>query len=432
MKYRIINYINILKKFFWRKYPKEVTFISRNITLREYLILFFSLLFGRNVTNGNDINKYESEFTKCLGIKYAFSFGAGRMALYAILKAMGIKKGDEVILQGYTCVVVPNAIVYCGAKPIYCDINPNTLTIDVSKIEEKITSRTKAIIVQHTFESFCDMDVVMDIARRYHLKVIEDCAHALGAEYDNKKAGSFGDAAFFTTEQSKIISTGMGGVATTNDKEIAGKIREIQNESKFLNEKVVKRIVRRIILYNFLFNPFISFIGKYIIALLHDSGFLIQSTTGEEMKGKRPKNYPVKLANIQAKIGLGQLKKLNKNLDHRRKIAMFYKSSLKRLNYEVPESNNHLYKPSYIRYWFLVNDIGKLKKLFNNNGIELGEWFNSPIHPKGSSLKNIFFLENSCPAAKYIASHNVNLPTHEKISIRMAARVIKILKKYNN
>ena len=92
----------------------------------------------------------------------------------------------------------------------------------------------------------------MDIARKYHLKVIEDCAHALGAEYDNKKVGSFGDAAFFTTEQSKIISTGMGGVATTNDEEIAGKIREIQNESKFLNKKVVKRIVRRIILYNFL------------------------------------------------------------------------------------------------------------------------------------------------------------------------------------
>ena len=427
---KMMSVLRILKDIFWRKHIREINFVSGSTTWRECLIIISSLVKGRDIVNGKHIKQYEEEFSRYLGVRYAFSFGAGRMAFYAILKAMGIKEGDEVILPGYTCVVVPDAIIYCGAKPVYVDIDPNTLNIDVSKIEEKITPQTKVIYAQHTFGSFCNMGAIMEIARKYNLKVVEDCAHAVGAEYDGKKAGAFGDAAYFTTEQSKIISTGMGGMAITNDKEIAARIREIQAKSGFYDEKIIKKIALQIILYNILYHPLIYFIGKYVFYELGKLNFFIQSTTEEEMKGKRPEKYPVKLSNIQAKVGLSQLRALNQNLEHRRKIAVFYKESLKKLNYKIPENDDKLYNPAYIRYWLIVDDREKLKKVFQNRGVELGEWFNCPIHPKETSLKNVFYEIGSCPIAEYMTEHNVNLPTHLKVSMKQAGKITKILEDY--
>ena len=432
MRNKVKAILKILKDIFWRRHIKEITFISGSITWKECLIILSTLFSGKNIVDGKHIKQYEKEFSRYCGVKYAISFGEGRMAFYAILKAIGIKEGDEVILPGYTCVVVPNAIIYCGAKPVYVDIDPDTLNIYVSKIEEKITPRTKVIYAQHTFGSFCNMDAIMKIARKYNLKVIEDCAHALGAEYNGKKTGTFGDAAYFTTEQSKIISTGMGGMAITNDEEIAARIREIQTESEFYDEKIIKRIALQIVLYNILFHPLIHFIGKYMLYELGKLNIFIQSTTEEEIKGKRPDKYPVKLSNIQAKVGLSQLRALNQNLEHRRKVATYYKNSLTKFNYKIkiPENNDKLYNPSYIRFCLLVEDREKIKKFFLSKGVELGEWFNCPIHPRETSLNNVFYKTGSCPVAEHITGHNVNLPTHLKISMKQASYIIKILGDY--
>lgn len=427
------NIPKILKAIFLGKHIREVSFGSGSTTWKECSIILASLLFSRKgITEGEDIKKYEEEFATYLGVRYVFSFGAGRMAFYAILKSMGIKEGDEVILPGYTCVVVPNAIIYCGARPIYVDIDPTTLNIDVNKIEKEVTPRTKVIYAQHTFASFCDMSAISDIAKRHNLKIIEDCSHAFGAEYNGKKAGMFGDAAYFTTEQSKIISTGMGGMAITNDKEIAARMREIQTKSGFYDEKTIKKMVLQIVLYNILNHPFIRFVGKYVVGMLSKLDFFIQSTSEEEIKGKRPKEYPVRLSNIQAKIGLSQLRNVDRNLEHRRKIARFYRKSLKELGYKIPENDDRRFKSSYIRYWSLVENREKLKELFRSDGIELGEWFNCPIHPRGSASNNLFYQKGSCPIAEYVAEHNVNLPTHLKISTRDANRIIKVLRDYTS
>ena len=126
-----------------------------------------------------------------------FYFFKGRVALYAILKSIGIGQGDEVILPGFTCVVVPNAITYLGAKPVYIDIASVTFNIDPSKIEEKITEKTRAIIAQHTFGIPAEMDIIMEMAKKYNLYVIEDSCHAIGSKYKGKEIGTFGDASFF-------------------------------------------------------------------------------------------------------------------------------------------------------------------------------------------------------------------------------------------
>jgi len=205
-----------LRALFIRRHLRDISFYPGTITFKEWLgIIYFLLFKGKDIVDGKYIKQFEYKLAKYVGVKHAFSFGASRMAFYAILKAMDIKEGDEVILAGYTCVVVPNAIVYCGAKPVYVDINPYTLTIDVQKIAEKITSNTKAILAQHMFDHFCDMEAISEIAEKYNLKVVEDGAHALGAKYNSKKAGNFSDAAFFTIGQAKIIDIWMGGASCT-------------------------------------------------------------------------------------------------------------------------------------------------------------------------------------------------------------------------
>src|SRR5205823_2123218 len=126
----------------------------------------------------NWVQRYENAAAQYAGVPYAVSFGAGRMALYAILEAIDIENGDEVIIPAYTCVVVPNAIIYRGSKPLYVDISKQTFNIQSESIEKAITERTKAILLQHTFGQPCDIEAILAIARRHRLIVIEDCAHA--------------------------------------------------------------------------------------------------------------------------------------------------------------------------------------------------------------------------------------------------------------
>jgi dTDP-4-amino-4,6-dideoxygalactose transaminase len=421
----------ILKKLKDLSRGRNLNFMSGTVTWKECAIILKSLLIGRNLAEGEEIKKYEDEFSEYLGTKYAFSFGAGRMAFYAILKALGVANGDEVILPGYTCVVVPDAVVYCGAKPIYVDIDRSTLNIDVEKIEERISSRTKVIYAQHTFASFCNMEEIMKLAERHHLMVVEDCAHALGAEYDGKKVGTFGHAAYFTTEQSKIISTGMGGVAVTDDDVIAARIREIQANSNHYDEQTIKRIALQIVLFNCIFHPWAFYLRNYLLAAMFKLHLYVESTTIKEMEGKMPEKYPVKLSNIQARIGRSQLKGLQKNIEHRYKIAKFYEDWFKTHGYDVPADDDDLYKPSYIRYWFLTANKEELQRHFYRHNVQLGEWFECPVHPKGTSLRNVFYEDGSCPNAEYVVEHNVNLPTHLKIRENDAATILQLLARHD-
>jgi len=403
-----------------------VNFILGTIKLRDCLHILGRLLRGKDIVDGAHIKEYETRFAQYTGTRYAFSFGAGRMAFYAILKAVGIKEGDEVILPGYTCVVVPDAVVYCGAEPVYVDIDPRTLTIDTAKIEEKVTPRTKAILAQHLFAYFSDMEAISRIANKYNLRVIEDCAQALGASYNGKKAGNFGNAAFFTMEQSKIITTWMGGMATTNDEHLANKLREVQENTEFLDKKATKKIVWQIVFHYFLGHPSLIFIGRYFLWVLTKLGLLNLNITSDEMAGKKPGEYPVRLSNIQAEIGLRQLGSIEANLEHRRKTAEVYGETLKELGIGVNKCDG--YSPAHLRYAFLVKDRHKLGEIFQKNQIELGEWYNSVIHPKGSSLESLHYEKGSCPVAEFMTEHCANLPTHLNVGKKDASRIVRLLR----
>ena len=169
----------------------------------------------RTVLNSRDgeavVREYENQLAALIGPGRGVSFAAGRMAFYAVLKALGVGSGDEVILPGFTCSVMPNAVWRTGARPVFADIEAETFGSCASGIAAKITSRTKAVVAQHSFGIPCNIPEIVELCRKRGLALIEDCAITLDSAYDGKKVGNWGDAAIFSTDHSKPLNTLVGG-----------------------------------------------------------------------------------------------------------------------------------------------------------------------------------------------------------------------------
>ena len=190
------------------------------------------------------VQRYEDAFASWLGVQRACAFWKGRVALYAILKALDVGPGDEVLMPGYTCVMNVNPVKYLGAKPVYVDVDPVTYNITAESLTDRITPRAKVIIAQHTYGYPCDMDAVMDVARRDGLTVIEDCCLALGPTYKGRKVGTFGAAAYFSFQWNKPFTSGLGGMAVFQDDDLraTGEVPRINNvETEKLHLSTRKR-----------------------------------------------------------------------------------------------------------------------------------------------------------------------------------------------
>lgn len=185
---------------------------------------------------GKYVKEFEQAFAKYCDSKYAIAVTSGTTALHIALVTLGIKKGDEVIIPSFTMIACAFAVCYTGAKPVFVDIDKDTWTIDVNKIEEKITSRTKAIMPVHIFGNPCDMDTIKKIAKKYHLHIVEDCAEAHGATYKGKKVGSFSSISAFSFFANKNLTTGEGGMVVTNNEKYYEKLKYFRNMCYPLNK----------------------------------------------------------------------------------------------------------------------------------------------------------------------------------------------------
>lgn len=178
---------------------------------------------------GKYVTEFEQKFAEHCGCKYGVAVCNGTVALHLALVALGIGKGDEVIIPNFTMIATAFAVCYTGATPVFVDADPKTWNIDITKIEEKITSHTKAIIPVHLFGLMCNMDAINTIAKKHNLKVLEDAAEAHGAEYKGRRSGSCSDLAAFSFFANKNITTGEGGMVVTNDEELYNKLRYHKN-----------------------------------------------------------------------------------------------------------------------------------------------------------------------------------------------------------
>ena len=180
----------------------------------------------------SNLKFYKSEIAKVIQCdpEKIFLYWKGRVALYVFLKSLDLKEGDEVIVPAFTCVVVPNAIIYAGLKPVYVDISSQTYNMDISLVEKAISNRTRVILIQNTFGLSSNIEDMCLLAKKYNLYTIEDCTHGFGGFYNGKPNGSFCDAAFYSTQWNKPFSTGIGGFLVLNNKDILSSLKYFESQ----------------------------------------------------------------------------------------------------------------------------------------------------------------------------------------------------------
>lgn len=351
-----------------------------------------------------DVEQYQKEFANWNGSTYAYSFMGGRVALSAIIYALGLKLGDEVIVPGYTCVVVPNAFHYQGIKPVYSDIELDTYGLDASLIEAKINSNTKAIMLHHLYGLVCrDYEEIVSIARRHDLFVIEDCAHSTGAIYKGKKVGNLGDAAFFSSEQSKVFTTIQGGIATTNDAAVAAKINEYYEKASFPDEERIDRLLHSVILNYYRFkHPQRWWRRDWADITL--GGKELLSTTKEEEQGIRPDFYGQKMPAPLAALGINQLDKIDTYNVNRREAAQKWDCWCDQNGYKKPLVVFDSI-PVFLRYPVLGEPEKKENTAWarKDPGVNLGVWFVSNVHP-------VSWVVDNCPNANKAVDQCINFP----------------------
>ena len=273
---------------------------------------------------GRGAARLEQLFTEWLPTPQAFAFSSGRAALYAILKSFGLQSGDEVLLQAYTCVAVPDPILWTGAKPVYVDCEEGTFNMSPRDLERKITSRARVLIIQHTFGLPANLDALLAIAKKHSLFVIEDCA-----AYSGARVGTFGDAAIFSFGRDKVISSVFGGLAVVRDANIAGRVRGLQNQMRLPSLLwVLQQLLHPIVMWKVKIFYRVFGLGKFILALSKALHLISKAVYAAEKKGGKPKFVERRMSNALALLALHQFEKLEKFNAQRRKIAELYGEGL--------------------------------------------------------------------------------------------------------
>ena len=358
----------------------------------------------------NDQSKYKAALAGYLHLDASqiTLFWKGRVGLYAILKSLKIGKGDEVILPGFTCVVVPNAIKYIGATPIYVDVDVQTFNMDVSKVKEKINANTKAIIAQNTFGLSPDMDELIKLAKENNLKLIEDCTHGFGGTYKGKKNGTLADASFYSTQWNKPFSTGIGGIVLANDKSLINQLKQIEEESIAPTFKEIFLLRYLLFFKKYLLIPTFYWPLIKLFRWLSEKNIIPGSSEGMEINStKMPDDFVKSMSDIQAKEGILSLKEIDLLNMQRVKRAKQYQSFLTDLGFPQKYFTEHI----YLKYPLLVNDRDKFMTLAGKYNLAIGDWFLSPLHPVKGDLIAWDYQAKSCPNAEFISKHIVNLPT---------------------
>jgi perosamine synthetase len=406
------------------------TSITPNAQAEDILLNLVMLTAPGQWQKGRAIGELEDTFAKFLGVESVISFDSGRTALFAILQALKLEPASEVLMQAYTCVAVPDPVLWAGLTPVYVDIDKETLNMSAAELEKKITPKSKALIIQHTFGFPADIDKLMAIAKAHNLFVIEDCAHALGATYKGKLVGTFGDTAFFSFGRDKVISSTFGGMVTVRDKKLAEQVSRIQNAFPFPRRGwIAKQLLHPLImgkgklLYNVLG------IGKLTIYLAKKLGLTSPAVYPVERLGGRPPFVFHRLANALAAAAHKQLSKIGEFNEHRKLIARLYREGLPQFasGMQKPLADT---APICLRVVLRHEKRAEITAAAKKQNILLGDWYTNAIAPDFVDYDAIKYNRADYPNAEAAARDTLNLPTDIHISEADAQRIIKFLSQW--
>lgn len=374
------------------------------------------------------VGELENKFREYFKLKHAISFSSGRVGLYAILKTLEHDQGSEIITQAYTTIAIPNAIKLAGFSPVYVDIREDTYNIDPQKIEAKITSKTIAIIVQHTFGIPASMDIICDIAKKHRLFLIEDCAHSLGAEFKGRKVGTFGEAAFFSFGRDKIISSTSGGMVMANNDILAEKIKKYRDSLYFPPKFwIFRQLAHPLIFWISLPVYYFFGLGKLKILLHQKLGIITRAYSKDEKQGVISNIPEYRLPDALAVLVLRQFKKLERFNHHRRTLFEFYEKNFQNDSIKKPAiSKEMIATPLY--YTVQLPNRDEVLKFSASKHVVLGDWFPGALGPRGVKEETFGYKKGECPVAEKVGLMSLNLPTNIKTSEKDAEKVIELLK----
>lgn len=378
---------------------------------------------------GDAVAAFARAFARWAGAGHAFAFWKGRVALYAILRAMGVGQGDQVILPGYTCVMNVNPVKYLGAEALYADIDPVTFNVRPELIERKITPRTKAVIAQHTYGYPCEMDAISDLTGRHGIPVIEDCCLAPGSRYKGRLCGSFGLAAYWSFQWNKTFTTGIGGMATTRDASLAWRIEELTRRhlgrpgAWAQGMLALQRLIHGLVVYPATAGTFTA-----LFRWLTKRGLVVGSSSAGEFTPAMAADFFTGMGAAQARAGLEQTARIEQNLAHRRRLAQAYDELLAEAGWQVHPLPAYM-DPVLVRYPLRVADKKQALAGAAQKGLELGSWFECPLHPAGTPMHLYAYQDGCCPVAEKACRETVNLPTHLRTTPATARRTVDFIRR---
>ena len=335
----------------------------------------------------NYVREFEMRFAEICGVKYAVAVNSGTSALEIALRSLGLKDGDEVIVPTNTFSATAAAVLFAGGRPVFTDIDPSSLCIDAENVQEYITSKTRGVIAVHIGGLICpEIEAIRDICNDKGLFLIEDAAHAHGSTINGRYAGSLGDVGCFSFYPTKVITTGEGGMITTNNEDVAEKARVLRDQGKE------------------------SFHSGRIVQL----------------------GYNWRMPEINAAIGLMQLRRLPEIIERRNRLAEFYNSELERIDGLIPLRVPDGIKSCYYKYvCFLEGGIDRdeFKRRLRDMGVKCGgEVYWPPLHLQPIYQGLLGYKKGDFPMAEDVCSRMLCLPMYTQMGMEEARYVIGMVK----
>ncbi|MFC1501388.1 DegT/DnrJ/EryC1/StrS family aminotransferase [Elusimicrobiota bacterium] len=337
------------------------------------------------IASGKYVERFEKLSANYSKTKYAIATSSGTTALHAALLACGIKRGDKVITTPFSFIATANSILFCGAIPVFADIDPKTYNLSPEAVEKILKTDTsiKAILVVHLYGMPCDMDAFVRLKEKYKVLLIEDCAQSHGAKYKDKSVGSFGDISAFSYYATKNITTGEGGVVLTDNEKLDRSVRQIINHGRS------EHSTHTVLGYNF------------------------------------------RLTNIAASIGLAQLKKLNDWNKKRQSNALFLNKELRNVDFlQVPVIPEQI-KPVFHQYTVRINSglRSKFITYLKDNGIGAGVYYPTAIYNQ-PLYRELGYKDGMCPNSEKAALEVLSLPVHPALTKKNLEKIVSVIKKF--
>ena len=382
----------------------------------------------KQLVQGPDIEAFEEEFARFLGTGHvrACSTEYGRMALYFILRAMHLPPGSEIIVPALTFWVVPEIARVAGLIPVFADIDPVTFTLSPAAVERAVTPRTRAILPTHLYGLACDMDPILDIARRHDLKVIEDCAHSLGATYNGRMVGTLGDASFFSFQAFKPLNTYGGGLAWTRSDDLMRRIGELADGEAWPGEKRVEQILSAGKWQHTFIRP--KVFTYSLFPIWYAASWVNAKPEKRLWERVRhldpiPTQYRGRFTNVQAAIGRAGLRRLPEFIERTRRHARMLDAILGDVPSiavpHTPAGRTHV----YYQYCAYVPDTDAIVKRCIRRGVDV-----APMHVDVCSRMELFGKHHPPMPGAETAATAVQVPVYESLSDAEIERVGRLVR----